>query len=204
MRIYDLVKECPKIAQKAISAGRLKGMTDINPMWRICELTKIFGPVGIGWYYDILKQWIEDGANGEKVALTNIALYIKDNGEWSKPIYGTGGSMLIANEKNGAHTSDECFKMALTDAISVCCKALGFGANVYWAAGRTKYSGHSEKATPKPPICAKCGKPIVDVTTADGTFYSVDTLCKKSLAKYGNIYCSKSCATNAKSEGENT
>ena len=30
--------------------------------------------------------------------------------------------------------------MALTDAISVACKALGFGADVYWQAGRSKYN----------------------------------------------------------------
>ncbi|HCC35130.1 MAG TPA: hypothetical protein DEQ02_05645 [Ruminococcaceae bacterium] len=46
--------------------------------------------------------------------------------------------------------SDECFKMALTDAISVSCKALGFGADVYWDKDRTKYSGTPEGAG-KPP-----------------------------------------------------
>ena len=29
--------------------------------------------------------------------------------------------------------------MALTDAISVACKALGVGANIYWDSDRTKY-----------------------------------------------------------------
>lgn len=30
-------------------AGKLKGKTDINPMWRIKVLTETFGPCGEGW-----------------------------------------------------------------------------------------------------------------------------------------------------------
>ena len=56
-------------------------------------------------------------------------------------IYGTGGSSFVAQEKNGPYMSDECFKMALTDAISVAAKALGIGADVYFDQDRTKYSG---------------------------------------------------------------
>jgi hypothetical protein len=41
--IYNKVAEVPKNAQKLIGAGRLKGMTDINPMWRIKALTEQFG-----------------------------------------------------------------------------------------------------------------------------------------------------------------
>ena len=47
--------------------------------------------------------------------------------------------MFVAKEKSGMYTSDECFKMALTDAISVACKALGVGADVYWDKDKTKY-----------------------------------------------------------------
>lgn len=140
MDIYQAVKSVPQEAQKQINAGRLKGMTDINPMWRIQTLTERFGPAGIGWYYKIVDKWVENGAGDEKCAFVNIELYIKNGDEWSAPIIGTGGSMLVANERSGLHTSDEAYKMALTDAISVACKALGMGADVYWAAGRSKYT----------------------------------------------------------------
>lgn len=140
MDLYNKVRAVPNEAQKTIGAGRLKGMTDINPIWRIQSLTEQFGQAGIGWYYDILNRWIEDGADGEKCAFLEIALYIKQGDEWSKPIIGTGGSKFIANETKGKYTSDEAFKMALTDAISVACKAMGFGADVYWQGGRTKYA----------------------------------------------------------------
>lgn len=148
LKIYNAVQQCPQNALKQITAGRLKGKSDINPMWRIFKLTELFGPCGFGWYYDITKQWLEQGANGEVSAFCNINLYVKQGEEWSKPIQGTGGSTFVAKERNGAYTSDECFKMALTDAISVACKMLGFAADVYWEEGRSKYT--AQEAPPQP------------------------------------------------------
>lgn len=149
LEIYNKVQSVPKEAQKEIGAGRLRGMTDINPMWRIQTLTETFGPCGIGWYYEITKQWLEPGSDGNVVAFVNINLYIKLNNEWSKPIIGTGGSSFIAKESKGLYTSDECYKMALTDAISVACKALGFGADIYWKDGKSKYDKPKEDKPPK-------------------------------------------------------
>lgn len=130
----------PESAQKTIKGGRLKGMTDINPMWRIKTLTDLFGPCGIGWYYEVKDRWIESSMSNEEItANVLISLYIKHEGAWSAPIQGIGGSKLVANEKQGLYVNDECFKMALTDAISVACKALGFGADIYWSSDNTKY-----------------------------------------------------------------
>lgn len=154
LSIYNKVRQVPQEAKKSIMGGRLKGMTDVNPMWRIKTLTEQFGPVGIGWYYEILEERIEEGANGEKVAFTRINLYVKSENEWSKPIQGTGGSSFIAKEKSGLYTSDEAFKMALTDAISVSCKALGVGADVYYAKDRSKYDS-GEDNPPKKSLSEK-------------------------------------------------
>ncbi len=166
LEIYNKVAGVPTNAQKSIAAGRLKGMTDINPMWRIKVLTEVFGVCGVGWKYEITSKEIIDGSEGTKCAMVDINLYVKVDGEWSAPIPGTGGSSFIAKERAGLYTSDECFKMALTDAISVACKALGVGADVYWEAGRSKYT-----AAPKPPKeykCCDCGKPFKEFTSKDG------------------------------------
>lgn len=141
LSIFNQVKNVPPEAQRVITGGRLMGFTEINPMWRIEKLTEIFGPAGFGWYYEITEKRIEEGAEGEKTVFVDINLYVKQGNEWSKPIQGTGGSMLVAKEKGGMYTSDECFKMALTDAISVACKALGFGADIYAKKDRSKYNG---------------------------------------------------------------
>ena len=148
MRIYNQVRAVPEEAKREIAAGRLRGKTDINPMWRIKTLTEQFGICGIGWKYVITDKRLEAGADGEVSAFVDIDLFIKVGGEWSEAIPGTGGSAFVAKERNGLYTSDECFKMALTDAISVACKALGFGADVYWQADATKYTTR-ENAQPK-------------------------------------------------------
>lgn len=141
LELYDKFRQVPETAKKNISGGRLQGMTDINPMWRIKTLTEEFGVCGFGWYYEIVDQWLETAmAKDEITANVKINLYVKQGDEWSKPIVGIGGSMLVANEKKGLYVNDECYKMALTDAISVACKSLGIGADVYWNKDNTKYN----------------------------------------------------------------
>lgn len=139
LEFYERARVVPEEAKKEIKAGRLKGFTDINPMWRIKKLTELFGPCGIGWYASIDKQWVEQVGN-EICAFVNISLYVRCGEEWSKPIAGTGGSKLAAQEKSGVYISDECYKMAYTDALSVACKSLGIGADVYFAKDQTKYN----------------------------------------------------------------
>lgn len=138
LELYNKIRTVPSEAQRKITGGRLNGMTDIKPMWRIEKLTEMFGICGIGWKTIITDKQIIDGANGEKIAVVDIELYIKQDGEWSEAIVGTGGSSFVANESKGLYTSDECFKMAYTDALSVACKSLGMGADVYW--GDSKYN----------------------------------------------------------------
>ena len=140
LHIWEKVKVVPSAAMKTIGGGRLKGMSDINPVWRMKTLTEQFGPCGIGWKYEIVNKWLEKGSGEEVVAFVDINLYVKVDEVWSEAIPGTGGNSFVTKEKNGLYTSDECYKMALTDAISVSCKALGIGADVYWDKDRTKYS----------------------------------------------------------------
>lgn len=135
---YDQGRAVPDTAKKTIQGGRMNGKTDINPMWRIKKLTEMFGPCGIGWYYRSVLEWTEP-YDKSVAAFVKIELFVKVNGEWSMPIQGTGGSMFVEIQKGGAYVSDECFKMATTDAISVACKQLGIGADVYWDKDKTKY-----------------------------------------------------------------
>lgn len=170
LELYEKVRSVPQNAQKPISAGRLKGKTDINPMWRIKALTEHFGACGIGWYYNVTKQWTEV-CGDEVCAFVNIELFVKVDGEWSKPIFGTGGNKLIEKESKGLHVSDECFKMATTDAISVACKQLGFGADIYWHDDKGKY-----EKTEEPSVDMKRLEPVLEELKRIG--YSTVSICK--------------------------
>ena len=209
MEIYNRTKAVPKEAQKPSTGGRLNGMTDINPMWRIASLTEVFGPCGIGWKYTITRKEMISGANGEISCFVDIDLFYKWQGAWSEAIPGTGGASYIAKERGGLYTSDECYKMALTDALSVACKALGFGADIYWAGGRSKYSQPEKKEEslkkeepPKqapvpskakpvaPPFCECCGNEVQSAVV-DGKQYTANTIAARAISKYGMALCYK-------------
>lgn len=70
LRFYSQGCEVPADALKPIRAGRLKGMSDVNPMWRMKRMTEIFGPVGFGWKYEIVKQWSEEFIHEETVVVS--------------------------------------------------------------------------------------------------------------------------------------
>ena len=187
MDIYSKGRAVPDKAKRPIQAGRLKGKTDINPMWRIKVLTEMFGPCGVGWRYEITDQWIVPaGDQGQVAAFCNINLYYKIDidGEWSAPVPGTGGNMFVAQESKGLYVNDECYKSALTDAISVACKALGIGADVYWNEDSTKYtnpvkerSGQEQQPSTAGGKCSVCGCEI------PGTVYDF------SVKKFGKALC---------------
>lgn len=130
--IYNKLRRVPISAKKKITGGRLNNMTDINPMWRIKQLTDVFGPCGIGWKYVITSQRLEPGADGEIAAFVDIDLFYKWNDVWSEAVPGIGGNSFVSKETKGLYTSDECFKSALSDAISVAGKAIGLGADVWF------------------------------------------------------------------------
>ena len=140
LEIYNKVKSVPEHAQSKIFGGRLKGMTDIKPQWRIQKMTEIFGVCGIGWKFEIIDiKYSEKDEKKQQCCFVKINLYIKVDNKWSDAIPGIGGSSFIALEKNGLYLSDECEKMALTDALSVSMKMIGVGADVYMGHGG-KYS----------------------------------------------------------------
>lgn len=199
--IYEQARTCPQNALKPIAAGKLKGKSDINPMWRIKKLTELFGPCGVGWKIHDESYWTEQGANGEVAAWCRISLSIKYNNDWSEPIPGIGGSMLVNTERGNLATNDEAYKMAYTDAISVCCKMLGVAADVYWEMDRTKYTAHptQQKAEPNPapsgsqpvqelPTCSVCGQ-VIDPRLNKGKLYGVGEIIENTVRLYGKQMC---------------
>ena len=193
MRYYDMGREVPDEAKREIKGGDLKGFTDIQPMWRIKKLTEMFGPCGIGWYTDGVRYWTEKGDDGKTAAFCELHLYIKVDDVWSKPIEGIGGSMLVNLANGKPKTSDEAYKMAYTDAVSVACKALGIGADVYWERDKTKYNQNDNVAV----ICVQCGQKLKEpIKTTNGTYTA------EAYAKATNGLCPE-CYVKAMAAAKN-
>lgn len=149
LELWELVREVPATAKKPIEAGRLKGKTDINPIWRLKTLTEQFGPCGIGWTYTVTKREFVPGNGGEIAVFVDIDLTYKTADGWSEPVHGIGGSMFVVKESKGLYTDDEAPKKAETDAISVAAKSLGIAADVYWDKDVTKYTPRPEQKPSK-------------------------------------------------------
>ena len=143
--IWDKVARPPKEALKAIKGGRLSGMTDIKPQWRYRAMTEQFGPCGVGWKYTITDRWSESGSDEQLLCFVNVDLFFKHGEVWSEAIPGSGGSMLVTKESKGLHTSDEGYKMALTDALGVAMGKIGVAADIYMG----QWDGSKYKDAPK-------------------------------------------------------
>ena len=187
LSIYEKVRSCPGEALKPIQAGKLKGKSDINPMWRIKKLTELFGPCGVGWKTMDESFWTTPGAGGEVIAWCSIKLLWRDgaDNEWSDPVFGVGGAMMVDTQKGNLTTNDDAFKMAYTDAISVACKALGFAADVYWQQDRTKYD-----APPAPPTPIAPPAPTSHTPRANG-HASMCSVCLGDLSRAEHEYSMK-------------
>lgn len=149
-RMWDAFSKPPVDALREIRGGRLRGKTDINPQWRLKAMTETFGPVGIGWKYTIDKLWLEPGNPPEVCAFALVSVSVNEQGVWSEPVPGCGGSAFVTKEKDGIYTSDEAFKMAVTDALSVALKAFGVAAEVYL--GNFEGTKYREPPEPEPVI----------------------------------------------------
>lgn len=205
MLIYEAGRSVPPEAQKAASNGNFS-FTDINPMWRIKKLTEMFGMAGIGWYTEILSERSE--TYGDTVmAIVDINLYVKVGDEWSKPIFGTGGNLLVQATKSGAKPSDEGYKKAYTDALSIACKAIGIGADIWYSKDPTsKYSDKWQEVNAIPVIpaaqmddlvCETCQNPIQDIKKKDGSTWFASDIAAYTKKRYGRMLCGK-CALEAK------
>lgn len=141
MELYNAVREAPQSAVKKITGGSYgaAGLSDINPQWRIEVMTRMFGPVGLGWTWEPVETFERENVLYAHV----IVKYIdSETGEWSQPIHGYGGT------KFGGRDDSDIYKSTVTDAVSNALRFLGVGADVWYNAKRpgdknqfdTKYS----------------------------------------------------------------
>jgi len=131
------------------------GGTAINAEYMIMRATEKFGPVGIGWGWEILEDKMIEGApltekifEGTKFVgkrtlrdadgslmfelnhYIRIGLwYIKDGKKGN--VQNFGSTPYRQSTKNGIHCDSEVHKKSLTDAIKKCLSGLGFCADVW-------------------------------------------------------------------------
>lgn len=190
MERYNRMATPPDDALNAITAGRLKGFTDINAQWRIEKMTEEYGECGIGWRFEIKDKSVHTLPDGQIILFIEVALYTKQGDEWSHPIVGMGGDFIVKMENKGLRANDEAHKMCLTDALGNAMRNLGMAADVYRKKGNsgTKYSrteqDHVQKQDREQPQEQQAWKKEngkVLVLSTNGKWYDLDRLPMKNL-----------------------
>lgn len=143
----DVETTDPDYTKEYKGAGGFTG-TAINGMYLIKKATEKFGPVGIGWGWNVLDDRYDKGApiahfadvDGKKtptlsdhcelVHTLKIELWYKLGDQIGKVI-GYGQTPMVYSNKYGIQTETEPAKKSLTDAIKKCLSMLGFSADIF-------------------------------------------------------------------------
>ena len=129
-----VVKTDPAYTKPFSRFGGFKG-TAINATYLARKATEQFGPLGIGWGWNIVDEKYVNGAPiteaaTEVVHVLRIKLwYIY--GDKRGEIEHFGQTTFVGKNKNGLYTDEEAPKKSLTDAISKALSGLGFAADIH-------------------------------------------------------------------------
>lgn len=137
--IFQKVRSVPAKYVKTIEGGSLRGLSNINPMWRIERLTQLFGACGEGWVIDVEDVRNDVYNTGVMVTILLSLRYKKEDGEYSEKIYGYGSCFMPKPD-------DSAFKKAFTDAFGSCTKMLGFAADIFYE-GKERERGFKKEVT---------------------------------------------------------
>lgn len=138
LETWNKLRKVPPAAQSKITGKRYQG-TSIKGMWRILQLTKVYGPYGVGWYYEVVSKWIDAVANGAALLNVEIILRVKHGNEWSMGAPGIGTAFIIAKESAGLRSDEDVYKKAATTALAQASKLLGVGADIYMGHPEDEY-----------------------------------------------------------------
>lgn len=125
LELWERVRTPDPEYTRPFEDGGFQG-TAISPMWFIRAATREFGPVGIGWGYEVLSEGFINASDKEQVHSLHLRLwYTLDGKRGELSHFGqtrfTGGQKVDGDVK----------KKSLTDALTKCLSMLGFAADVY-------------------------------------------------------------------------
>ena len=118
-RYWDQLKKTDPKYTKRINKG-FGEITTIDPQWQIGKMTEVFGPVGIGWAYNVKYTYTD------QLVFAEVSVWTGNNQEF----YGPVCSVQKLWRKTGA-LDDEAPKKAMTDAMTKALSHLGVSADVF-------------------------------------------------------------------------
>lgn len=166
MGIWTRVEKTdPRHTKPFQRSGGFRG-TAVNTTYLIQRATELFGPMGLGWGFEVLSEELlqgrvlDDRGTRELIHKVHGRLWYKWGGERGE-VQHFGQTTFLGINNKGIYTDEEAPKKSATDCLSKCLSLLGFSADVYLG----RYDDHkyvaemaaefADKQPHEPPLAAK-------------------------------------------------
>jgi hypothetical protein len=127
--IWNRVSKTDQGYTKPIVGKPYRGTT-VNVTYLIRRATEVFGPIGLGFGWEIDDERIEDGADGVRIHIVRLRFWYVLDGKRGEVVQ-FGQTAFVSKNKNGLFTDEDAPKKSVTDAIGKCLSYLGFSADIY-------------------------------------------------------------------------
>lgn len=133
MDLWRRVSVTDPLAVKPITGKPYSGNSP-KPYWIVEQLTREFGPCGIGWGFSVKTERFErfgEGASAEALHIALVAFwYVKDGQRGELEQVGQTRAAYMTSK--GKFTVDEdAPKKSVTDALVKCASYLGFAGDIF-------------------------------------------------------------------------
>lgn len=140
LRLWREVEETDPSGTRA-SDFEGRTVTSINGTYVVKQATKLFGPIGAGWGYEITEERFDKGGpildrkEGTYICdavmhTIKLTLWYMDGGE-RRTVTHFGHTPYVYGTSYGPKTDMEAPKKSLTDAVKKCLSMVGFSADVF-------------------------------------------------------------------------
>ena len=135
IELWESVAETNPKYTKSFDRRGFKGVS-VNPTWLYKKMTEIFGPVGMGWGWEIKEEQVLDGhfineQTRARIHCVRVYVWYKQGEEKYHTPCQFGQTTLVGINKNGLFTDEEAPKKSVTDAVTKCLSTLGFCADIF-------------------------------------------------------------------------
>lgn len=167
--LWNAVEKTDPKHTKAITGKSYQG-TSPKPHYLVHKATETFGPIGIGWGFNIVSERIEEGAGGERMHIAHVRVWYmwKDKRGEVEHIGGTQFSGMRASGK--PFTDEDAPKKSVTDALVKALSMIGFAGDIFMG----RYDDSKYVNDLKNEARAEQAEPANDAPDLTGAIRSID------------------------------
>ena len=143
MDLWNSLAESDMKYLKKVSFGSRK-FTSIDPQYQIRKMTEKFGPVGVGWGYNV--EYDYPSTNDMVLIVAKVSIWTTLPENTFGPIAGSRTFW----HKDMKRPAEDAGKMALTDALTKGLSHIGCDASVFLGAYDTKHAQDDGKSNNNP------------------------------------------------------